>query len=202
MSGLQKLWGREPVMVLAFIDAIIVMLIAFGLTITPDQKSSIDVVLVLLIGLITRSQVYPVSKVENNTSSAVLKAIQAGVVILAISVAGIGASACGPAYRPPNLTPEAITAFDNTRLQGALDQIRDIVHVANAQTPPVISTDDARKVTEWHRSAIITLHARAAGWQATTKTGLEELLKNVDEKTRVILQPYVALAETIIDQVK
>jgi hypothetical protein len=55
-----NLWGREPAMVLAFVQAVIVLLVAFGLQLQPEQTAAILALTAILLGLITRSQVTPV----------------------------------------------------------------------------------------------------------------------------------------------
>jgi hypothetical protein len=57
---MSTLWGREPAMIVAFIQAIIVLAVTFGLHITPEQTAAILAVAALVLGLITRSQVTPV----------------------------------------------------------------------------------------------------------------------------------------------
>ena len=59
MSGIWSLWGREPAMVVAFVQAVIVLAISFGLQMTPDQQGAILAVVAIVLGLITRSQVSP-----------------------------------------------------------------------------------------------------------------------------------------------
>jgi uncharacterized protein (DUF697 family) len=54
-----NLWGREPAMVLAFVQAVIVLGVAFGLKLTPEQTAAILAVTAVVLGLITRSQVSP-----------------------------------------------------------------------------------------------------------------------------------------------
>lgn len=53
------LWGREPAMIVAFIQAILVLAVTFGLQLTPEQTAAILAVSALALGLITRSQVSP-----------------------------------------------------------------------------------------------------------------------------------------------
>lgn len=53
------LWGREPAMVLAFVQAVIVLAVSFGLRLTPEQTAAILALTAVLLGLITRSQVTP-----------------------------------------------------------------------------------------------------------------------------------------------
>lgn len=55
------LWGREPAMVLAFIQAVIVLAVTFGLSLTPEQTGAILTLSAVALGLITRSQVTPAS---------------------------------------------------------------------------------------------------------------------------------------------
>ena len=54
-----NLWGREPAMVLALVQAIIVLGVAFGLRLSAEQTGAILAVTALVLGLITRSQVSP-----------------------------------------------------------------------------------------------------------------------------------------------
>lgn len=54
------IWGREPAMVLALVQAVIALVVAFGLSLAPDQVGAILAVTAVLLGLITRSQVSPV----------------------------------------------------------------------------------------------------------------------------------------------
>ena len=51
------IWGREPAMVLALV-------VAFGLSLAPDQIGAILAVTAVVLGLITRSRVSPVSGSE------------------------------------------------------------------------------------------------------------------------------------------
>lgn len=53
------IWGREPAMVLALVQAVIALIVAFGLSLAADQIGAILAVTAVLLGLITRSQVSP-----------------------------------------------------------------------------------------------------------------------------------------------
>lgn len=57
MSGLGTLWGREPAMVVALVQAIIVLGVVFGLSLPPDAAGAILTVVAIVLGLITRTQV-------------------------------------------------------------------------------------------------------------------------------------------------
>lgn len=120
-------------------------------------------------------------------------------LLVVVLFAGVG-SYCTPA--PPNLSPQASIAFTNTRVQKALDLIRDTAQDANAQAPPLLSTATTRKVTLFHESAIKIIHTAGTGWQSTVRTSLDELLKDVPPAEVQLLTPYVALAKTIIAEVK
>ena len=56
---MNTLWGREPAMVLALVQAIIVLAVAFGLKLTSEQTGAILAVTAVVLGLVTRSQVTP-----------------------------------------------------------------------------------------------------------------------------------------------
>ena len=55
------IWGREPAMVLALVQAVIALVVAFGLNLAPDQIGAILAVTAVVLGLITRSRVSPAS---------------------------------------------------------------------------------------------------------------------------------------------
>jgi uncharacterized protein (DUF697 family) len=59
MDQIQNLWGREPAMVVAVVQAVLVLAISFGLQLTPEQTGGILAVSAALLGLLTRSQVIP-----------------------------------------------------------------------------------------------------------------------------------------------
>jgi hypothetical protein len=52
--------GREPAMVLALVQAVLALVVAFGLNLAPDQIGAILAVTAVVLGLITRSRVSPV----------------------------------------------------------------------------------------------------------------------------------------------
>lgn len=57
--GLGNLWGREPAMVLAFVQTVLVLAVTFGLKLTPEQTGAILALTAVVLGLITRTQVTP-----------------------------------------------------------------------------------------------------------------------------------------------
>lgn len=57
--ALGNLWGREPAMVLAFVQTVLVLAVTFGLKLTPEQTGAILALTAVVLGLITRTQVSP-----------------------------------------------------------------------------------------------------------------------------------------------
>lgn len=51
--------GREPAMVLALIQAVLALVVTFGLHLSPEQTGAIVAVSAIVLGLITRSRVTP-----------------------------------------------------------------------------------------------------------------------------------------------
>jgi hypothetical protein len=56
---MKNIWQTEPAVVVAFVQAVIVLAISFGLKVTPEQQGAILAVIALGAGIITRSQVSP-----------------------------------------------------------------------------------------------------------------------------------------------
>ncbi len=60
-GNIWNLWGREPAMVLALVQAVLALVVAFGLDLAPDQIGAILAVTAVVLGLISRSRVSPIS---------------------------------------------------------------------------------------------------------------------------------------------
>jgi hypothetical protein len=56
---MSDLWGREPAAVVAFVQAVIALAVAFGLELTPEQVGAVVATTALALGLVTRSRVTP-----------------------------------------------------------------------------------------------------------------------------------------------
>jgi hypothetical protein len=54
------LFGREPVMWLAFLRALVVLGTAFGLSLTPEQIAAVYLVMELGLSIVARQKVTPV----------------------------------------------------------------------------------------------------------------------------------------------
>ena len=107
----------------------------------------------------------------------------------------------GCAVPPPNLTPDATWAFNETRTIKGLDLVRDTVVAANKEVPPLVSTDFMVKVTKFHRSALDVIHAHAFGWQAEVTAAEKALLANAPPKEAALAKPYLVLLNTILNEV-
>ena len=60
MDSISNIWGREPAMILAFVQCVIVLAVSFGLRLSPEQTGAILALTAVVLGLWTRSQVSPV----------------------------------------------------------------------------------------------------------------------------------------------
>jgi hypothetical protein len=108
-----------------------------------------------------------------------------------------GAPSCTNA--PPTLSPAGTAAYQATRVVKALDVLRDAAIDANAQTPPLISTPNTRKVVNFHEAAVKTIGAAPGGWKPTVVAGLEQLQHDILPEEWSRLQPYIALVKSLIE---
>ncbi len=58
-GNLGNLYPREPTMILALVQAVLALVVAFGLSLAPDQIGAILAVTAVVLGIITRSRVSP-----------------------------------------------------------------------------------------------------------------------------------------------
>ena len=79
MTGLSNLYGRQPVMVLAFVQATIAMAMGFGLHLTGDQVALVLTFTAGLLGLLAQTQVTPMATLPDHMQAAVIIASNAGV---------------------------------------------------------------------------------------------------------------------------
>ncbi len=207
---MNSIWKAEPTMILAVVSAGIALAIGFGAHITTQQMGLIMAFVAAVLGLINRSQVTSPAALQNMTPATLATAQDAAqpvkdvvkklpVVLLACWMAG-ASFACASA--PPNLTPQANQAFYNTRVTKILDFLRDTAVSAHNQNPPVVSTAVLRKVVLYHESSLKIMHAAGSGWQPAVLAGLDELTKDVTPAEKQLLAPYVALAKTILQEVR
>lgn len=64
MNNISNLWGREPALILGLVQAAIVLVMAFGLELDPQQIGAIMAFVNILLAVVTRSQVTPTSKID------------------------------------------------------------------------------------------------------------------------------------------
>jgi 4-hydroxybenzoate polyprenyltransferase len=55
----RTLWGREPALILAAVQAVVALAVAFGLDLTAEQTGALLAVTAAVLGVVTRSQVSP-----------------------------------------------------------------------------------------------------------------------------------------------
>jgi hypothetical protein len=107
----------------------------------------------------------------------------------------------GCAKAPPTLTPVGKTAWQGIQAIRVLDTIRDVAIAANAQTPPILSTDTTRKVVTFHKSAVTVIGASPGGWKPIVTASIGQLQKDVPAAEWTKIAPYVALLSTIIQEI-
>ena len=61
-KGLENLWGQEPAMVLAFIQAVVILIVVAGVNVSTELQAAILTVVALGLGLLTRTKVSPVGQ--------------------------------------------------------------------------------------------------------------------------------------------
>lgn len=53
------IFGREPALIIGFVNALIAVAVGFGLDVTPEQVGLINAAVAAVLAVITRSQVSP-----------------------------------------------------------------------------------------------------------------------------------------------
>ncbi len=204
-----NLWNAEPVAIVALINAVLALVMAFGVTVTPAQTAAVLGVVNALLAILVRSRVTSPQTLQEMTPKTLADAQNATqpvketvrklpIVLLALVLAG-SSFACASA--PPNLSPAAHVAFVNTRAIKGLDILRDFAIDANNQQPPIISTATTRKVVLYHESSVKIIDASGSGWRAAVLTGLDELVKEIPASESPKLTPYVILLKTILTEI-
>jgi hypothetical protein len=117
--------------------------------------------------------------------------LQVPTLALALTLAG-----CAPP--PPTLSPAGQAAVIGKQVIQALDVLRDFAISANAQTPPLLSTANTRKIIDYHESAVKVIEAAPSGWKATVLAGLDQLKVDLPPADWLRILPYVALVKSLI----
>jgi len=98
----------------------------------------------------------------------------------------------------PQLSPAGQAAATVTQVIHAIDVVRDTAIAANAQNPPLISTNNTRKIVDFHESAVKLMVALPTGWKSAVLTSLDELQKNVTVAEWNQISVYVVALKTLI----
>lgn len=117
------------------------------------------------------------------------------IVVLALTVG------CA-SHTPPNLSPQAVTAWHGTQVIKTLDLLRDSAISAHETAPPLLTEGETRKVVTWHESAIKVVHDTPNGWEPALNASFAELLKDLPAGPRQLLSPYLTLVQEIIREVR
>ncbi len=108
----------------------------------------------------------------------------------------------GCAHPAPSLSPKGVAAFQATRIVKGLDLLRDAAIDANAQTPPVLTTEDTRRVVTYHKLALQVIDQLPSGWIAMITTGMDSLAADLPPPSRQRLAPYFSLVKTLLAEVQ
>ncbi len=73
------LYGREPVLVLAVVQAALALAMGFGAHLTGDQMALVMTFTGALLGLLTRTQVTPMATLPDHVAAAVVNASNAAI---------------------------------------------------------------------------------------------------------------------------
>lgn len=119
-------------------------------------------------------------------------------LLLITLVTLVAAPACG-GNKPPNLTPEASADFTKTRVIQSIDVIFNTAVAANAQNPPLLTTDTVRKIVLAHKAFLVILDQ--PNWQSKLISALTQLQNDLSSNEAAIVTPYITLALTILQGV-
>lgn len=102
---------------------------------------------------------------------------------------------------PPNLTPQAVAAYQGTKVILALDVIRDAAIALAATKPPIVQQDTATKIVQFHKAAITIIHDTPNGYKSAVNTSLDSIKSTLNPQEQTQLGPYFSLAKTLINEV-
>ena len=124
------LWNKEPVMILMAVRAVILCAVTFGLSWSAEQIAAVMVALEMVLGLVTRSRVSPVSG-EPTVKPRI------GLWLPLLLAGSLSVSACGGLTIPPNTPAPANPAPTEEQVQatrakavqiaGAVEKIGELV---------------------------------------------------------------------------
>lgn len=100
---------------------------------------------------------------------------------------------------PPSLSPTGQREFYATRVIKVLDIVRDFA--IDGEAAGVVSTDDARTVVLWHKSAVQVAQVSGANWQTIVATTLDEAVTHLKPELKAKIAPYVGLVKAVLQEV-
>lgn len=124
------------------------------------------------------------------------------IALFAMMSAGCGGNPNPQTDPTRNLSAQGKAAYQAKKVVAALDALRDVAVSAEAQNPKLISTENTRKVVNYHTAALKILSATPEGWKATVTKGLDEVLGQLSEKERSQVEPFANLAKALLAEVK
>lgn len=77
MNGLKRLIQNEPTMLVGFINAVMALLVLYGVDMTDEQSAGIIVVVNMALAIANRMMVTPVTRVNEQVDAAVEDALTA-----------------------------------------------------------------------------------------------------------------------------
>lgn len=82
---MKNLWNREPVAIVATVQALLALVMTFGVKLTLEQTGAILAAVSAVLGLVTRSQVTPVAKPPDDKGSVDVTTVLV-VIVLALLI--------------------------------------------------------------------------------------------------------------------
>jgi hypothetical protein len=124
-----------------------------------------------------------------------MKGILVFVMLLTILPQG------GCTKAPPNLSPQATTAWYGTRVIRAMDLLRDTAVDAEKARPQLVSTQTMLQVVRWHRSTLQIVHLAPLGWQRVVMASLDGLEQQIQAEDKPHLVSYINLVRTVLQEI-
>jgi hypothetical protein len=121
-------------------------------------------------------------------------------LVLAVALSALAVTGC--VEKPPDLSPEAQTAFYANRVVKVLDVARDAAIAGHDLEK--ITTNDTREVVLWHKTSVQVIQVTPGGWKPIVKASLYALTCNpvLATPTRTTPDPTCVprLPKTALDQ--
>ena len=169
---MKNLWNAEPVMIVALVNAVLALVMAFGVTVTPAQTAAVLGVVNAVLAIVVRSRVTSPQTLQDMTPRTLAAAQDTAgpirdtakklpIVLLAVL---LGSSmACAP---PPTIvTPQGQVAYKADQVVVRVNELMNAAIAANAAN--TLPTDTTRTIVSFCVDADKVLAATPNGWQTT-----------------------------------